>query len=243
MTGLLAGVLAGSLLVPAGREPVVPNTGIQVAPVQVAQVRQTLPEEKPAAPLRVITPPPERWSVEARVGYHVFPKTGYLNALKDNPRFPVGRDSMSGAAVEVGVDYRALTLLTVGGTLAVYRGVLDYQDGSRFQTEVTPIMFNAKYWGFNRPGLHPYIGAGAGFVSIRRSLSLSSGVSREQTDLIIGQQLLVGFKMAFRKTLKLVVDDRYTFARGSRPILLNERESGNTDDGGNTLSVGLAWMF
>lgn len=222
-------MLAGTLLV-------------AVAPYAFAQVRQTLPEEKPVQ-RRVITPPRERWSVEVRLGHHTFPKSGYLDGLKDNPRFPVERETLSGPAVEIGMDYRALTLLTVGGTLTFYRGILDYQDGSRFQADVTPLMFNAKYWGFDRPWLHPYLGIGAGFFSIRRTLSLSNGTTREQTDFAIGEQLLVGLRMALTDEFRLIIDDRYTFARGSRPNLLEERESGNTDDGGNILSIGLTWMF
>lgn len=227
-------MIAGAVLIAGAPYAVVPAA---------AQVRQTLPEEKPAPPPRVIAPPKERWSVEARLGTHLFPKSGYVNGLKDNPRFPLARDTMSGWAIEFGVDYRVLTLVTVGGTITSYRGVLDYQDGTRFQTDVTPLMFNAKYWGFDRPRVHPYVGAGAGFVSVRRTLSLPNGATRDQSDLVIGEQLLVGLKMAFRETLEIVVDDRYTFARGSRPNLLDERESGNTDDGGNLLSVGLSWRF
>ena len=230
MRNLLISILAGTLLV-AG------------TPDSLAQVRQTLPEEKPAPAPHVITPPKERWSVEARLGIHAFPKSGYVNGLKDNRKFVLQRDTMSGPALEVGVDYRVLTLVTIGGTITTYRGVLDYQDGSRFQTDVTPLMFNAKYWGFDRPRLHSYVGAGAGFVSIRRSVSFPNGTARDQSDLVIGQQLLVGLRMAVKERVELVVDDRYTFARGSRPNLLDERESGNTDDGGNFLSVGVAWRF
>ncbi len=104
----------------------------------------------------------------------------------------------------------------------------------------TPVTASLRYFYEFPFGLRLVAAAGGGAYFVRRSFAPAGGADKSQRDLPLGIHAALGFGYRLTDWLGLTVEDRYALAPGMAASLLSPGAVVSTDEGGNTVLLGLS---